>query len=172
MSGEESTKKADNTLEFEGIVELEGGKDDIWTFISDPENLLDCVPGAREIERHSKREYTFTIEKEIGFFSAVFDGDAELVEMNEPRWIVADGSAYDRGTGSTIDVLAAMEMTETDRKTVELVYNADVTFTGGVAKHGARWIRRIIDWQVEEYFSNIKAEFESETPQERSQSFS
>lgn len=172
MIGEKATSNGDNTLEFEGSIELEGSKDEIWRFISDPENLLDCVPGAREIERHSKREYTFTIEKEIGFFSAVFDGDAELVEMNEPRWIVANGSAYDQATGSTFDVLAAMEMTETDRETVELVYNADVTFTGGVAKHGAKWIRRVIDWQVEEYFGNIQTEFESTPQQERSQSFS
>jgi carbon monoxide dehydrogenase subunit G len=160
MSAE--TDADEKRLEFEGTAEIRGDKDDLWAFISDPENLVDCVPGARDIERHSEREYSFVIEQEIGFFSAVFDGESELVEMNEPDWIVAEGSAYDRTTGSTFEVLAAMEMADADGGAVELVYTADVTFTGGVANHAARFVRRVIDAKVEEYFENVRAAFEGD----------
>jgi carbon monoxide dehydrogenase subunit G len=160
MSDEDASDDGGKTLEFEDTVEIGGSKDDLWAFISDPENLVECVPGAREIERLSEREYSFVIEQGIGNFSAVFDGDVELVEMNEPDWIVADGSAYDRGTGSTFDVVAAMEMTDEAEETVQLAYTAEVTFTGGVATYAARWVRRVVSSRVDEYFDNIRAQFE------------
>lgn len=147
-------------LEFEDTVEIGTTKDEAWDFISDPENLVDCVPGAEDIERLSEREYTFEIVQGIARFTITLDGDVELVEMNEPDWIVADGHAYDASTGSDFDVLAAMEMTETDDATVELAYRAELTMTGGVASIGARLARRVIASNVEDYFDNIKAELD------------
>ncbi|MEF8756733.1 MAG: SRPBCC domain-containing protein [Halobacteriales archaeon] len=166
MSTDETTDDDGKTLEFEDTVAIDGTKNELWAFISQPENLVDCVPGAQDIERLSEREYTFVIEQSIGNFSAVFDGDVELVEMNEPDWIVADGSAYDRGTGSTFDVLAAMEMNADGESGVELAYSADVAFTGGVAAYAATWIRRVVSSRVDEYFANIKAEFEGDDDEE------
>lgn len=164
MSDEESGTDG-KTIVFEDVVQISGSKDDLWAFISDPENLVDCVPGAQDVERLSETEYTFVIEQGIGYFTAVFDGDVELVEKNEPEWIVADGSAYDRGTGSTFDVIAAMEMRDADVDTVELAYTVEFTFTGGVATYASRWIRRVISTRVDEYFDNIRAKFDgADTP--------
>jgi carbon monoxide dehydrogenase subunit G len=147
-------------LEFEGAVEIEGTRDELWAFISDPENLVDCVPGAEEVQRRSDREYSFVVEQGIGRFTVTLDGEVELVEMDEPDFVVADGSAYDGGTGSTFEGLAAMEMSGDDP--VDLAYTAEMTFTGGVASLGARLVRRVIRSNVDEYFDNIRAEFEGE----------
>ena len=158
----EKAERDGTQLEFEDTVEIGGDKDDLWTFISDPENLVDCVPGAKDIERHSEREYTFVIEQGIARFTVTLDGDVELVEMNEPDFIVAQGSAYDGGTGSTFEGLAAMEMTKNGDDSVDLAYTAELSFTGGVASLGARIVRRVVRSNVEEYFDNIRAEFEGE----------
>ncbi|MFB6110233.1 MAG: CoxG family protein [Halodesulfurarchaeum sp.] len=173
MSSEESSGGAEKELKFESVVEIEGEKDDLWAFISDPENLVECIPGAENVERVSEREYSLLIEQTIGYFTVTLDGEAELVEMNEPDWIVADGSAYDRGTGSTFDVVAAMEMSAKDEAdgTIALAYNADVTVTGGIATYAAQWIRRIFSSRVDDYFENIKAEFESDSTETDTETF-
>jgi carbon monoxide dehydrogenase subunit G len=147
-------------LTFEDAVEIDGGREELWAFVSDPENLVDCVPGAQEVDRRSEREYSFVVEQGIGRFTVTLDGEVELVEMDEPDVVVADGSAYDGGTGSTFEGLAAMEMSGDDP--VELAYTAEMTFTGGVASLGARLVRRVIRSNVEEYFDNIRAEFEGD----------
>ncbi|MEF8831483.1 MAG: SRPBCC domain-containing protein, partial [Halobacteriales archaeon] len=134
----------------------------LWAFISQPGNLVDCVPGARDIQRRSEREYAFEIQQGLGRFTVDLDGEVELVEMNEPDWIVADGSAYDDTTGSTFEGVAAMEMTDVDDETVELAYMADLSFTGGVASLGARLVGRVIGSQVEDYFENVRSEFEGD----------
>jgi hypothetical protein len=161
MSVDQSADDSGKQLEFEDTVAIGTTKSEAWEFISDPENLVDCVPGAQEIERLSEREYTFEIVQGIARFTITLEGDVELVEMNEPDWIVADGHAYDGSTGSDFDVLAAMEMTETEEG-VDLAYRAELTMTGGVASIGARLARRVIRSNVEEYFENITAELDGD----------
>lgn len=164
MGTEETDGGDDGTqLAFENTVELATTKEAAWAFVSDPEKLVDCVPGAEEVQRQSEREYTFEIVQGIGPFTVTLDGDVELVELNEPDWILADGSAYDDSTGSTFDIVSGMEMNETDDGTVELAYRADLTMTGGVASVGAHLASRVIRSNVDAYFENVRAAIDGES---------
>ena len=120
-------------LEFSDTVAIETTKDHLWSVISDPEVLTTCVPGAEAIERVSKTKYTVDIKRGIAHLNVSLSGDVEFVEMNEPDWIVASGSAFDGTTGSDFDILAAMEMAETDDGMTDLTYQAEVEYSGGVA---------------------------------------
>jgi carbon monoxide dehydrogenase subunit G len=169
MTDEGTSDGRGTQLEFEDTVEMAGEMEDLWSFISDPENLVECVPGAEEIDRRSETEYSFVIVQGIGRFSVTLEGDVELVEMNEPEYIVADGAALDTGTGSEFDVLAAMEMRERDDGTLELAYTAEVTITGGVASIGARFTRRVVRSRMDDYFDNVRAQFEATDPDDDEQ---
>lgn len=160
---DESESESDGGMSFEDTVTLETTKDDLWAFISDPENLAQCVPGAQEVERVSQRRYTCEIERGISRLTLSVSGEVEMVEMNEPDWILADGNAYDSTTGSEFDLLAAMEMTESDDGTVDLGYTAELSFTGGVAGIAGLsegLVRSVVKSDVDTYFENIRAEVE------------
>lgn len=143
-------------LEFEDTLEIEANKDELWGTISDPEVLARCVPGAENIERNSERVYTVEITRGLSSLTISLSGDIELVEMNEPDWIVASGNAYDPRSHSDFEGLAAMEMNSIGANAVELNYKAELTFTGGVASIPARIVSRIIRSDVDAYFENIK----------------
>lgn len=145
---------------FEDTVVLETTKDELWSFISDAENLYTCVPGAQEIERVSERKYTGTIERGVSRLTITIDGDVELVEMDEPDWIVADGEAFDSTTGSTFDGLAAMELSERDDRTVELAYVVELTFTGGAKRLTGGLVKSLVGSNIDTYFENIREEVE------------
>ncbi|MFB6253848.1 MAG: CoxG family protein [Halobacteriaceae archaeon] len=151
------TTKGDNTLQFDDTIVINTTKSELWSTISDPEILTECVPGAENIQRVSKREYTFQITRGISHLTVSLDGEVEFVEMNEPDWIIAEGSAYDPKTGSDIDILSAMEMEEQDDKTVALTYSTTVSLTGGVASLGNKMVRPIIQSDINTYFENIKS---------------
>lgn len=160
---EEAADADDGAMTFEDVVTVGTSKDDLWTFVSNPENLAQCVPGAKEVERLSERRYTCEIELGVSRLTLSVAGEVELVEMNEPDWIVADGNAYDATTGSEFDVLAAMEMTAVDDRTVELAYSAELTFTGGVAGVAGLTdglVRSVVQSNMDTYFENVKAEVE------------
>lgn len=158
----ESTDEHTGThMEFSDTVALETSKDELWAFISDPENLAECIPGAQSVEQLSKRKYSVEIKRGVSRLTISVSGDVELVEMNEPDWIVADGNAFDSTTGSEFDVLAAMEMTEVDDETVELAYTAELWFTGGVTTLTGGIVRSLVKTDVKRYFENIREEIEA-----------
>lgn len=153
----------DDAMTFDDAVTIEATKADLWSFVSDPENLAQCVPGAKEVEQLSERRYTCEIERGVSRLKLSVSGEVELIEMNEPDWIVADGNAYDSTTGSEFDVLAAMEMTEVDDRTVELAYTAELSFTGGVAGVAGLTdglVRSLVESDMATYFENIRTEVE------------
>lgn len=143
-------------MEFADTVEIRTTKDELWSFISDPAALTECVPGAERIERISKRRYTLDIARGVSHLTISLSGDVEFVEMNEPDWIVASGFAHDTKTGSDFDILAAMEIDEADDGVVQLAYTAEVSFTGGVASLGTGLLRPIVERDVGAYFENVK----------------
>ncbi|QSG13799.1 CoxG family protein [Halapricum desulfuricans] len=161
MASESTFDEEEARLEFADTVSIETNKDDLWEFISRAENLADCIPGAESVERLSERHYTCEITRGISRVTVSLDGEFELVEMNEPDWIVMEGNGFDSTTGSDFDVLAAMEMDEHENGT-DLSYSAELYYTGGVARLGARLLSRVIQGDIETYFQNIKDEVESE----------
>lgn len=163
MDQEESDGEQKRTqIEFEDAVVMETAKDDLWSSISDPEVLATCVPGAERIERLSERTYTVAITRGLSHLTISLEGEIELVEMDEPDWIVASGSAYDPRTHSDFEGLAAMEMTPADDGAIELAYRAELTFTGGAASLPTSIVDRIIKSDVDAYFENIKDVVEDE----------
>lgn len=149
-------------LEFADTVELDTTKDELWSTISDPETLTECVPGAESIERISERKYELDITRGVAQMSLSLTGDAEFVEMSAPEYIVTRGNAFDSKTGSDFEVLAAMEMEETDDGTVQLTYQAEVEYSGGVASVPKGVISPIVKRDVDSYFDNVHRVVEDE----------
>jgi carbon monoxide dehydrogenase subunit G len=162
MTSETDDNDDRSSLEFTDTVSIETDKETLWTFISAAENLADVVPGAKSVTRHTERHYAVEIERGFGRVSVALDGEFELVEMDEPDWIIAEGEAFDSTTGSTFDVLAAMEMDENENGGVDLSYSAELFYTGGVASLGARLLRKFIERDVNKYFENVSERVESE----------
>lgn len=154
---EEAGEKQGNTteLEFEDSLELEATKAELWAHISDPEILAACVPGAESVERLSERQYTVELTRGLGSLTISLSGEVELVEMDEPDWVVASGSAYDQRSHSEFEGLAAMEMTAIEDGVV-LDYRASMTFTGGVASLPTRIVDRVVRSDVDAYFENVR----------------
>jgi len=152
----------DERLEFSDAVCIETSPDALWTTISDPETLTECVPGAESIERVSERVYTVEITRGLSHLTVSLSGEAEFVEMNPPAYVVTNAGAFDSKTGSDFDILAAMEIQPTDDGLAELAYSAEVTISGGVASMSNRILRPIVERDINTYFSNIKAAVETD----------
>ena len=149
-------------LEFAGTVSIDTDKRALWEFISEAQNLADVVPGAQSVEQETERRYAVELERGIGRVRVKIDGEVELVEMNEPDWVIAEGEGFDSTTGSTFELSAGMEMVETGPNEVDLSYSAQVFYSGGIARVGNRLLRKFIVRDVDRYFENVKSRIEAE----------
>ena len=144
-------------MSFADTVRIDTDRHQLWTAITDPETLATCVPGAESVERVSDREYTCEITRSVSRVAVSLRGEAELVEVHPPDYVVTRGSAFDSKTGSDLEVLAAMELQEADDGRVELSYSAAVELTGGAGSIGTRLLRPVVSRDVETYFENVRA---------------
>ncbi|MFD1641363.1 CoxG family protein [Halohasta litorea] len=159
---EADTEAADGTLTFSDSVAIETTPEALWSTISDPATLTECVPGAESIERVSERKYTVKITRGVSHLTVSLSGEAEFVEMNPPDYVVTSATAFDSKTGSDFDILAAMEISPVEDGTAELAYSAEVSISGGVGTMSSRLLRPIVNRDITTYFSNIKTEVEEE----------
>ncbi|QKY15491.1 SRPBCC domain-containing protein [Halorubrum sp. CBA1229] len=153
---------ADGTLRFSDSVAVETTPEQLWSTISDPATLTECVPGAESIERVSERKYTVEITRGVSHLTVSLSGEAEFVEMNPPDTVVTSATAFDSKTGSDFDILAGMEIQPTDDGGAELAYTAEVSISGGVGTMSPRILRPIVNRDIETYFGNVKSAVEGE----------
>ncbi|MEF8850999.1 MAG: SRPBCC domain-containing protein [Haloarculaceae archaeon] len=158
----QSDDQAGERLEFSDAVSIDTTREALWETISDPAVLTECVPGAESIERVSERRYTVDITRGVSHLTVSLSGEAEFVEMNPPDYVVTKANAFDSKTGSDFDILAAMEIQDGEDGAAQLVYTAEVTYTGGVASVSNRVLRPIVNRDINTYFENVKAEVEGE----------
>jgi carbon monoxide dehydrogenase subunit G len=147
---------AGERLEFSDRIRVDTTPESLWETVSDPQTLTECVPGADSIERVSDRKYTVEITRGVARLTVSLSGEAEFVEMNPPDYVVTSATAFDSKTGSNFDILAAMEIQETDSGDAELVYTAEVEFSGGVAGVSTSVLRPIVARDIDTYFANVK----------------
>ncbi|MFB6132590.1 MAG: CoxG family protein [Halanaeroarchaeum sp.] len=147
-------------LEFADEVTIDASKQALWETISDPAVLTECVPGAQSIERVSEQKYTVDLERGVSHLTLSLSGEAELVEMNPPDYIVTKATAFESKTGTTFDILAAMEITDDPEGESELAYTAEVEYSGGAASLSTSLLRPVVDRDVKTYFDNVRSTVE------------
>ncbi|WP_415383400.1 CoxG family protein [Halosimplex sp. TS25] len=150
-------------LEFSDAVYIDAAPEELWACLSNPEILTECVPGAESIERVGDRTYALEITRGVSHLTVSLTGEAEFVELDPPDHVVTSATAFDSKTGSTFDVLAAMEIQDGDRTQSRLAYRAEVTYSGGVATLNPSVLRPIVSRDIDTYFQNVSATVENRT---------
>ena len=142
-------------MEFEGEVSIGADGQRVWEMTSDPEVLMSCVPGAKEIEQLSETKYRGTIERGVAGVTIALEGEAEIVELDPPSRIVAEAGGQDARTNSRMDATAEMEIASDDGASA-LSYHIDLDFTGRLASLGSRIVKRQINSDINTFFDNLK----------------
>lgn len=143
-------------MEFEDEVTVSTNNDHLWELVSDPEVLVNCVPGAKEVEKISETKYVGVVERGLAGISVSLNGEVEMTELNPPGSLEATVSGEDSRTNSRMDADAEMTMTETDENETNLHYHVDLEFTGRLASMGARIVKRKVSSDIDTFFANIK----------------
>jgi len=142
-------------MEFEDELAIGTGQAHLWSLVSDPEVLVECVPGAKEVERINDREYRGVIERGVAGITMTLDGEVEMTELEEPHRLEAVGRGEDNRSNSRMEAEMSMELTENGESTT-IAYYIDMDFTGRLASLGARIVKRKINSDIGTFFDNLK----------------
>lgn len=147
-------------MEFEDEIAIDTDKEHLWSLVSDPEVLVECVPGAKEVERLNEREYRGVVERGVAGVSIALDGEVEMTELDEPNALNAIARGDDARSNSRMEATMTMDLSE-DGDETRIEYFIDMDFTGRLASLGARIVKRKINSDIDVFFENIKERAET-----------
>ncbi|HFA50612.1 MAG TPA: hypothetical protein ENJ95_16520 [Bacteroidetes bacterium] len=144
--------------------QIEEALERVWEYLSDPEKIVPCVPGATLTEKTDERHFKGKVSFKLGPVKAAFDGKVAIEELDAATHrMVMKGSGTDaKGKGSA-DMVIDCRLAEKDGGT-EVNYGMEVNITGKLAQFGARLIGDVTEQLMDQFVQNFKNKLKTEAP--------
>lgn len=146
-------------MQFKGSVEIKAPRDQVWSFLMDPNQVGSCGPGVESIEVIDADHFKAKAKVGVGFISARFSVDMTVAERNEPERAVL--KAHGQAPGSAVDATADMRLSGADSGPTTMDWSADVAISGTLASVGARMVEGTANKMIGQTFDCIRARLEA-----------
>ena len=142
-------------MHLEGIVEIAAARERAWEFLTDPQAVSRCTPGAESLEvLEPGRRFRSVAALGLGSIKTRFTVDVEWVELTPPER--ARARAHGTAPGSTADVEAQMTLVERGPSATELRWTAEVTILGTIASLASRMMGGVTQKLSAQFFDCVK----------------
>ncbi len=145
-------------LHFEGEVLIDEDIDRVWDIISNPEEIIKCVPGIQEYKLGEGKNISARVKAGIGFIKGMFSAKSTVLE-EEPEEHHAKLSLNGTGMGGAFNSTVDLDLEERNGKTA-VKYKADVKMSGALATIASRMIEGAVKKMVDQIFSCVKKTLE------------
>lgn len=117
---------------LKGDVTIHAPRKKVWDFLTDPNQIGQCVPGVEKIETVEElKKYRGIVSVGLGSVKARFSGDVEILELDEPNR--AKLKAHGTATGSAADAVSEMHLSDTPDNSTLVQWTADINVSGQLA---------------------------------------
>ena len=117
---------------LKGDVTIHAPRKKVWDFLTDPNQIGQCVPGVEKIETVEElKKYRGIVSVGLGSVKARFSGDVEILELDEPNR--AKLKAHGTATGSAADAVSEMRLSDTPDNSTLVQWTADINVSGQLA---------------------------------------
>ncbi len=140
---------------------VEAPIDTVWRFVSDPEQLVTCMPGASLDEVLDERTFKGRVTVKLGAVRSSYQGTAELAEVDDTGYVVrvvAKGREKGGGTasGTLVSRLEALPGGST-----EVIVEGELDLTGRVMQVGRGMITGVSHELFKEFAASAKRQLEA-----------
>ena len=141
-------------MQFSGEAHINAPREEVWSFISDPEQIAQCAPGLQSVEVVDDEHFDVSVRAGIGMIRGNFNFKCEWVEREAPDHarIKANGTA----PGSAVTMDSTMDLQDSDEGGTTLIWSADAQVSGRLAGVGARLINPVANRMTQQIFDCIR----------------
>lgn len=146
-------------MKLEGDSNIAAPQAQVWDFLTDPDQVSQCVPGLKSMEIIAPQEQ-FQAIAAIGFgtVQVTFITDVTWTALEEPDH--AGMKAHGTAPGSAADVVADMYLSPGADGTTDLHWTADVTVVGTIASLAARMMSSVTKVLTSAFFKCVQKHIE------------
>lgn len=142
--------------------EIEEPIEKVWASLSNPNEIVTCVPGAAITEEIDDKNYKGEVTMKFGPIKAQYDGEITIEELDETNHkMVLKGKGLDsKGKGSA-DMTMNGDLKASDKGT-EVSFSMEISIVGMLAQFGSRLINDVSDQLLNQFVDNFKAKLAGE----------
>jgi hypothetical protein len=135
--------------------------DDVWRFVTDPEKVVTCMPGAELQEAVDERTFLGNVKVKVGAITASYKGRVRFTAVDErghTLQMVAEGRDTSGGTakGTMVGRLRPLPDGQT-----EVVAEASIDLTGRIMQVGRGMIQGVSQQLFQQFAASTKAQLEA-----------
>ncbi len=136
-------------MKFEGSKHVETGMENVWKFITTPENMAQCMPDVQSYEVIDDKTINAKLKVGIGFIKEIFDSVISFSVIEAGKKLLITVNSKGKSNTATIKIDASLDG---DEKNTTLKWNVDAMMAGKLASIGQRYIQKVSDKIIEQSF--------------------
>ncbi len=142
-------------MDFNGTVEINAPRKDVWDLLLDFERLATCGPGVQSVEWLDESHARVKAKVGVAFMTMGFTIDLELTEVEAPNRAVirAKGAA----SGNQVEASGRMQLTGPDEGPTTMDWTATVDLFGSLAGVGSRMIEGTAAKIIDQTFDCVRS---------------
>jgi uncharacterized protein len=145
---------------LKGDVTIRAPRKQVWDFLTDPNQIGQCVPGVEKIEIiEPDKKYRGIVSVGLGGVKARFNGEVDVLELDEPNR--AKLKAHGTATGTAADLLSEMSLSDGADGSTHVHWTADVNVSGQLASLAARLMLPVSQKLSEQFYNEVRRRIES-----------
>ena len=147
-------------MKIEKTFTLSAPQEQIWSFITDPQKVAQCIPGCEGAKEKEPGKYSAAITVKVGPIRTTFNLDIEQTEQRPPEFASYLGKGEEGSRASRISSVSTLALKSLSVSSTEVTYTSDINITGRLGKFGSGMMQKIADSIGEEFVATLKGRLE------------
>ena len=161
LHSETSNPKRGTSMQLKGEVTIRAPRKKVWDFLTDPNQIGQCMPGVEKIETIVPlKKYRGVVSVGLGSVKARFNGDVEILELDEPNR--AKLKAHGTATGSAADAVSEMSLSDGPDNSTLVQWTADINVSGQLASLVSRLMVPVSQKLAGVFYDEVRKRIEKE----------
>ena len=133
--------------------------DRVWSFLIDPHQVVQCLPGVKLTEVQEDRTYLGVMTMKIGPVSMSFQGRVQMTELNEAEKRVRMSGEGREGGGWIRGSMMSQLSTTPEGKT-QVAVQTELDIAGRALQFGRSLVESIMKQQFQKFAEAVKKQLE------------
>jgi len=149
-------------IEIQEKFEIEAPTDRVWQFISTPELVVGCLPGASLAEVVDERNFLGRVKIKLGAVTAAYKGKIHFEDVDAERYLLVMVGEGKDPSGGTAKARITVQLSELESGATEMSTEATIDLTGKVMQVGAGMIKGVSHQLFQKFAKTAKERLEQE----------
>ncbi len=147
-------------MNLSGDVTIQAPRKKVWDFMTDPNQIGQCVPGIEKIETiEEMKRYHGVVSVGLGSVKARFSGEVEIIELDEPNH--AKLKAHGTATGSAADAVSQLSLSDGPGDSTLVHWTADINVSGQLASLVSRLMVPVSQKLAAVFYDEVRKRIET-----------